>query len=302
MRIFLSFALLLVVLSGCAATPHQSMRSSIAGPVTLAMDLSSGRPAIMASYAGQAPALVTFDSGGQSAIIPRSIADRLGLEVIGEVMIGSPGGQPSKAFIVSLGKLVIGGIESPNPTAVVLDDSQFPPNDLRLIIGPAQLANRVVMMNFAQRSMLLGDLAPKNAMEWQPLDARGLLHGQLEIDGQTLGVHIDTGKPRALSLPMKLADQLTKGQPLIRLPDAKLVDRALPRFLGRMNSSASLPGLKFTVDAAEFIGMPEANLGTAALVQLAALVVIDGPGKRWAISSTKPGALHLTEQAEPTAR
>lgn len=302
MRIFLSFVMLLGLLAGCASNPHQSRRASATQPVTLAMNLSSGRPAIMASYAGQIPALVTFDSGGQSAIIPRSVVDRLGLEVIGEVLIGSPGGKPSKADVVSLGKLIIGGIESPDPTAVVLDDKQFPPNDLRLIIGPAQLANKVVVLNFAQRQMLLGNMAFKRALQWQPLDQRGLLHGKLDIDGQVLGVHIDTGKPRALSLPMKLAEKLTKGKPLIRLTDAKLVDRALPRYLGRMDVLASLAGLNFKVDAAEFIEMPDANLGTAGLEQLAALLVIDGPGKRWAISSTKPGLLHLTEQVEQTAR
>ena len=271
--------------TSCAAQQPNAKVDSAAPKHTsgVALSTESGRPVVVAQVNGQEMPVI-FDSGSQGAVIAKSLADSLKLEVIGEAMVGSPyGGPPKTAFIVSLGSLALGGANAVQTDAVIIDDSQLPPGSPALVIGPNLFSDRVVELDFANKTLSFSSEIPSDADNWQKMDGRGMLKTVLTIGPEKVEVTIDTGNPGGLNLPKSLAERL--GIALTQMPGRKIrtVDAEFPLYEGMVDQDVTLAGAPLRLGATIFAEIPSANAGAKTLDGLR--LIIDTPRRRWRLES-----------------
>jgi hypothetical protein len=291
---------ILLLSAGCAsAKPVELVALQAIDDVSVPVDMSSGRPKIVAQIGSAAPMAVDFDTGSQGALIARELADRLGLEEVGETMMASPfGGEPVKAKLVSLGSLSIGGLPASDITAVVIEDASFMGADPRLIIGPAQFAGKVVSLDYAGQTLSISTNAPASASPWQTLK-NGLPEAEIEIGGKLYPLHIDSGNPGTLMMPKSAADDLSPKPELREVGKARTVDKEFSIYIGSVNAGAKIAGVPVTLGDVGFADVPSANLGSKGLAQFK--VVIDLANNRWQLVAPNGEAPVITARSAPQA-
>jgi predicted aspartyl protease len=82
------------------------------GTCTVApLDLADGQPVVQVRVNGTGPYHFVIDTGAQGAgRVSAELADKLGLEAVGEVRAAAPGGTTATRKIYRAGKLVVGAI------------------------------------------------------------------------------------------------------------------------------------------------------------------------------------------------
>ncbi len=271
-------------LSTSCAARQPVTNANVAAPQNagVAFSTESGRPVVVARVNEQEMPVI-FDSGSQGAVIAKSLADSLKLEVIGEAMVGSPyGGPPKTAFIVSLGSLSLGGVNAVQTDAVIIDDSQMPPGSPTLVIGSNMFADHAVELDFATQMLHFSSEMPGDAANWQKMDGRGMLKTTLTIGQEKIDVTIDTGNPGGLNLPKSLADRL--GIVLAPMPGRKIktVDAEFPLYEGKVDQEVMLAGVPLRLGSTIFADIPSANAGAKTLDGLR--LIIDTPRRRWRLA------------------
>lgn len=249
--------------------------------VEVPMDLASGRPGISVSLGGSNVPVV-YDTGAGGAVITKSLADKLGLEVVGESRVGSPGGgEPMVVKLVSLEGMSVGGYALTNAHAAVLDDAKLPPN-ATMVIGSNQFADALIEIDFVNKRLGItkGGTASTSSGAWQKLDGHGLPEASLVIGKETIPLHIDSGNPGALVVPKRYAEKLPLTGPLQESGAIRLVDRRMPVYSAPMQTDAVLAGTPVRIDGhVRFSDLPFANVGGSVLAKTR--MVIDMPNRRW---------------------
>jgi Aspartyl protease len=270
----------IVVAGSVPTTPNPSASDNPVERAEVAMDAHAKRPSIMAQLNGGAPIEVTYDTGSQSALITQSLAQKLSLDVIGEVLVGSPaGGKPIPAKIVSLGKLTVGGYRAIQTDAVVMSDDALP-KGTTIIIGNNQFPDALITLDFANSKLRLIKSKQVDSEKWTPLSDRGLTMGTLVIGNESIPLYVDSGNPGWLDIPKPYMERLPITGAITSAPEMRLVDRVIPRVSASMDTDALIGPTAVTLRGSfMFADIRFANLGAAALRN--ARVEIDMPSKKW---------------------
>jgi predicted aspartyl protease len=150
------------------------------------------------------------DTGAGVNVIDSSIAESLGLEVVGEMEIGAPGGPQIPGNIVLLPVARIGDATVTQAEFVTMDIKAFSGGTTQGVIGVRMFDEHLVAFDLGggevtiSRGSLVSEdpgVVPYNAS-----------NGQVEIDvdvaGTPVGTHIDTGSMGGLMLPREMVDSL----------------------------------------------------------------------------------------------
>jgi hypothetical protein len=293
---------IVLLIAGCAVSPSsentvasEASQTSVNKSVSkgeVPFDLSSGRPVIQAEINGRSIA-VEFDTGSQGAMIPKALADEWGLQVIGDVQLGSPYGKPVPAKLVSLGSVVVDGVVAADVRAVVEVDESFRGPNARIVIGPAQFRGQYVTLDYARLLLTIAADAPLVGATWQALK-NGLPEGAIDVQGQSIPLHVDSGNPGAITLPIAVAEQLSPKPALREVGRARVVDKEFSIFLGTVNTDAVVAGIPVKLGDVTFADVPYANLGSQGLQNFS--VVIDPANNRWQLISPNGQVPLLTSQ------
>jgi predicted aspartyl protease len=284
------FRLLILALALSPASTSHAQKENPPAAMTqsadIPMDVRSGRPVILAQI-GDGPAVeVEFDTGASGAVISKAMADQLKLPVVGEAMMRSPfGNEPVKAKLVSLGSLKIGGAMATRLDAIVEENADFRGPNARLVIGPTMFTDHVVTFDYVNGRVMLSPKAPKNITNWLSMGEGGFLETTADIGGKSYKMHIDSGAPGALTLPRAAFDDLAVKPELKTFAKMRTVDKEFSVDVGTLNLDAVVAGVPVRLGDTLFADVPFANLGSQALKQFS--IVIDNPGKRWALVAPK---------------
>jgi predicted aspartyl protease len=296
------FGLLILALALSSASTGHARKAKVAEELTISvdipMDVRSGRPVILAQI-GDGPAVeVEFDTGSSGAVISKAMANQLKLPIVGEAMLRSPfGNEPVKAKLVSLGSLKIGGAAATRLDAIVEENVDFRGPNARLVIGPTMFANHVVTFDYVNGRVMLSPKAPKNITKWRPAGEGGLLETTVDIGGKSYNMHIDSGAPGALTLPRAAYEDLSVKPELKTFAKMRTVDKEFSVDIGTLNLDAVVAGVPVRLGDTLFADIPFANLGSQAMKQFS--IVIDNPGKRWALVAPKDKTPVLTAAPLP---
>ncbi len=288
-----SFACLPSLAQSASDSSESTKANNSSAHVEVALQWKNTRPYVMANIHNGVPIEAYYDTGSQSALIAQSLAEQLKLEVIGEAMVGSPGGSaPIAAKIYSLGQLDIEGFEAVNLDAVASADANLP-KGVQLIIGNNQFSNALVELDFINNQFRLRKNHTENSAQWQKLDGRGMLSSSLKISDQTVPLHIDTGNPSLLDLPDILTSKIKLQSPLRNLTATiNMIDRTLPIRAARIKTQAQFAGNTAELNGEyRFAPFPFANLGCEGLK--GAKLKIDNINRRWQLTYPNTKKLSL---------
>lgn len=300
MRSIFGLLVLALVLSP-ASTSHarkENAATAMSLSADIPMDVSTGRPVILAQI-GDGPAVeVEFDTGASGALISKAMADQLKLPVVGDAMLRSPfGNEPVKAKLVSLGSLKIGDAAATRLDAIVEENVDFRGPNARLVIGPTMFTDHVVTFDYVNGRVMLSPKSPENVTTWLPMGEGGLLETTVDIGKKSYKMHIDSGAPGALTLPRAAFEDLSVKPELKTFAKMRTVDKEFSVDVGTLNLDALVAGVPVRLVDTLFADVPFANLGSQALKQFS--IVIDNPGKRWALVAQKGKAPVLTVAPMP---
>lgn len=256
-----------------------------AGVVDVPLEWAEGRTAVRVTVdSTNPPLLATFDTGAQGITIRRSLAERLGLPEVGEILMGSPlGGQPVPVKLVRLPSLRVDGVaanEAPQALdAVMVDDARMLAGT-ELVIGPNQFPQALIELDLAQQRFRVKQAPDAAEAAWHPTNSRGLLETELVLGERKVPAYLDTGKAGFVDLPKGLADGLNLQSPLKPVGKARVVGREIQVEGAEFKGPLTLAGVRFTyAGELRFADIPVAVVGTAALRQ--SVIRIDTAHRRW---------------------
>jgi predicted aspartyl protease len=186
------------------------------------------------------------DTGASVNVIDSSIAESLGLEVVGETEIGAPGGPQIPAKIVKVPLARVGDATIKNAEFVTMDVKGFSRGTTLGVLGVGLFSDYLLTFDRGAGHIMLsnGNLST-NGPGVLPYDAAG---GQVEIDidvaGTTVAAHIDTGSMGEFMLPGEMMESLSL-QKTQSARKARLVGGNRDIKFAQLNGNIQFAGFQF---------------------------------------------------------
>lgn len=267
---------------------------------TASFDLDSGRPMVQLMVNGKGPYPFVLDTGSPSLLVMKSLADELGLEVVGSDELVSPmQGTPVEVEVVrvesiALGGAVVGGLE-----AMVLNLEGHGLG--RGVVGPALFREHgALTLDFERNSIALGEDPAAAAEAWLPFGASApLLDVPVRIGDVVIEGHLDTGNPGVLSVPSGFEDRLPLSGPVRTVGRGRTLDAEFEIRAAPIDGSAWIGDAEVPLDQIMLSEIPVANLGTAGLRGL--VLHVDWENERFALTGTANPGPGPHQRARPAA-
>ena len=301
----LPFAALLVL----AATPpasHAASKPADGPPVrpahtllaagetaSVPLDLRMGQPIVEVMLNGRGPYRMFLDTGASTTVLDSTLAAELGLKSEGKTRIGDPADpQAIEADRVTLDSLRLGAAAFTGVPAVTWDRSALRPGPDRPVgvVGLPVFSELLEAIDFPAATLRLtrGDLPKgKDVVAYESPDGVPLV--PIDVAGQKMKAHLDTGSPGFLSVPEKDSSRVRFDGPL------RVVGRGRTVSSEVLFRGAPLDGA-FKVGGATFDRplvvlndrLPIANVGSRALRDC--VLTLDAGHQRLSIVRTRESA------------
>ena len=277
MRILAALTVTLA-LAACVTAPNPSDFGS-----SVPLDVASGRTMVQATLPNGQEGAFVLDTGAQGPVLTQAAVDAMGLQIIGEALLGSPmGGEPVRAYVVRLDGLTVAGIAPMFRDAVVSPRGTLPGEAGLGVLAPTQWSDQVVTLDLAANRLSMGAEPPFPVSAWYPLSDRNLTVAEIEVAGERVMAHVDTGNSRGVVLPLRLAGPLGMADRLTPTDPIRTVDASTPAFTAAGEFTLRIGEVVLTAANVTFVDTPMANIGTPGLVGYA--LVLDNPNRRWALA------------------
>jgi hypothetical protein len=233
-----ALALLLALIAATPAAPHLQrvvMRPPAftcelaSDSVVVPMRLVDGRIRIDVRVGNQGPLPFLFDTGASGSVMDLAFAKQQGLALGAEIMVGSPNGGARPGRMVTFDTLRVGGLTIHGMTSVAFDGMPFPPGPdaPRGVIGPYGMTGLLVTLDYPHRRLVFrrGALPAPDSLEIFGWDrGRPLPEIPATLAGQPIAVHLDSGAPGGLGMPVAFEGKLRMEGPLVDMGRAQTVD------------------------------------------------------------------------------
>jgi hypothetical protein len=252
----------------CLVLAAKPAAAGAPAPVTVPMELISGRPSILLRLDGQGPYRFLFDTGsGAGLILDQGLANELALEPTGTRRIGDPNTPEAiEAQVETVGRVEVGGLSIPKVEAISWK---------RDVLGGADAPRGVVGLGlFAPRAVTLDYPGGKLTVESTPLpeaDGRTVLVATfddgipsipIDVGGKPFRAHVDSGSTGFIGLPIDVAPALAlEGLP-VRVGRARSATGDYMVSEARLSGTLRVGSLALDKPTLRFSGLPQANLGS----------------------------------------
>ncbi len=182
----------------------------VARGTIIPIDMSSHRPVMDVMINGKGPYKFIFDTGSSTNVVDAGLSDALGLEVVGEDPLRTPGSTNRlMSKRVAVKNLALSGSDIVKDTEMnVIELRKMLPVDG--ILGGFFLEDYLVTMDYPGTQLILtkGELSAsdKDVIPFVQ-DARNL-NLQIDIMGNKAEAHLDSGNPFTITIPYSLKDKL----------------------------------------------------------------------------------------------
>jgi hypothetical protein len=281
-------ALLLLPVVACGTKTEPS-----GAALTLPLKTFGGRPVVPVTINDRGPYDFILDSGAAVTMIDSTLATELGLAMSGTMETGSPLGPPATFQVTHLDRVGVGSVALGGQKALLFDFSKF--------LGSTD-APRGVLSYLAFDGYLIVHDYPGGEIRLErgtlragapnvfPLGGEDrLAEIPVTIAGHVTRVHIDTGSPALLALPLSIADTL----PLVAAPVLRgagsTVNGSFEIYGATLDGAAEIGPFRLERPEITFIeGAPIGNIGNGFLSNY--VVTIDPAGRKLRLEEPAPGA------------
>jgi len=270
--------LALLVIGAACASPYAI------GPIE-PVELSLEAPIpVFVGDAGPFP--FGFDTGQSTpCIVSRSLAERLGLEIVGQSPIDDGSGRNSLAVdLVEVPALTLGGVTFPPSIGVVLDTPQHGG-----VLGFPLFEGELLTIDGRTLRFEPGELPEADGETILPFTMpQGIPVVEIELAGVRTPAVIDSANPRFLSLPTAMIDELPlEGEPEVVGRMATLFNE-FDLLEATLDGDLVLGGHRFPRPRLDFNDvLPDVNVGSGLLEEL--VVTFDQRNGRLRLLKPPPG-------------
>ena len=196
---------------GASQTTQGQVSKQKVQEITIPIDMTTHRPIIEVMIDEKGPYTFIFDTGSTTNIIDESLNKEFGFKVVGEDPLMTPGSKnrlASKRVAVPQVKLARTNISKDVEMNVISLRAMLPVDG---ILGGFFLEEYLLTIDYPNSKLILtlGELN-KTAKDVVPFiqDARSI-NMNIDIDGNNVEAHLDSGNPYSITLPNSLRDKLT---------------------------------------------------------------------------------------------
>lgn len=176
----------------------------------LSMHKVAGRDLVQVYVGEVGPYDFLIDTGASVSVVDTKIASELGLEVVGNMEIGAPGGAQVASDMVSLPEFRVNGLTIKGSTPLVFSMEQMTAGVMQGVLG-MDLFREVLLSIDAKRGIATvsrNSLDPDSPEVIKYDDSQGRMIFNINVMGRPVRTQIDTGSPAGFTLPADLQDQL----------------------------------------------------------------------------------------------
>lgn len=262
--------------------------------VAVPLDLRMGQPIVEVMINGRGPYRLFLDTGAGTTVLDSTLAAELGLKSEGKARIGDPADpQGIEADRLTLDTLRIGTAIFTGVPAVTWDRSALRPGPDRPVgvVGLPVFHELLESIDFPAATLRLtrGQLAAKGrdvvAFEW----LGGVPLVPIDVAGEKMKAHLDTGSPGLLSIPEKDSSRVHFAGPLRVVGRGRTVNGEMTFRGAALDGSFRVGGASFDQPLVVLNDrLPDANVGSRALRDC--VLTLDSAHQRLRIERTRESA------------
>lgn len=206
----IQIAILLAILLPNSIASQKTTLNLNRAEVNIPIDLSSQRPIITVNINGKGPYKFIFDTGAGRNFIDEELAKELKLEVVGKDPIGSPG---TNRQVIS-NRIRINKFSISN--MLTSDKIEFNTMPLKRmlpvdgVVGGMFFKNFLLSINYPESILTItkGNLNQNDGGVIPFNQSSRILSTNINIAGNKLEAHLDSGNPANIDIPFSLKDKL----------------------------------------------------------------------------------------------
>jgi hypothetical protein len=213
--------------------------------VSLSMHWFVRKPVVEVKINGKGPFRFYLDTGAQGCVLDQALADELKLPVVGEARVGSPGGKGVPGKRVRLDRMEVGDVVLSTVPAVSFDRSGLAADKdgPRGVLSTAIFSGLLVTLDYPRSRLEIrrGELPAADGKQVFKYDGkRRLPRVRLSVAGQEVDVHLDSGSPGGIMLPLELAKRLPLAGKPVKVGRGKRVDQEVIIWGAKLNGTVKL--------------------------------------------------------------
>ena len=242
---------------------------------------------------GQGPFLFAIDTGGAgTARVDTALAERLGLEKVGEAMGGDPSGRNARTMaLVAIDSLQIGGARFEGLQAAVREMREVPLGEkVDGILGFGLFAGCLLTLDYPGNivRMARGELPPANGRDVLAFTReRGIPTARITVAGREMDAHVDAGFMGGISLPEAEAGRLPLSAPPKVVGRGQTLGNTFEIKAAPLDGTVAIGAVVLERPMVEFQPVfPMANVGARILRDLA--VTFDQKNNRMRVAKPAP--------------
>ncbi|NNE48046.1 MAG: PDZ domain-containing protein [Rhodothermales bacterium] len=307
MKFFLSIVCLLafptgfVAISTCAAQddPILSFQGEQA---VIPMPATAGRHLVQVRIGNAGPYAFLIDTGSTISAIDTQLAKSLGLKIVGEILVGAPGGEQVAANRVSMLPVTAGDLLIEHAEMVAIDLVEMTNGLMEGILG-MDLFRELVLTYDPQneRAVVSREHLRADDPSVVKIDSSGGgVNAAISVAGRKVMAHFDSGSPGGVTLPLDMMDGLPLASGPSKAGKARLVGGERSLLERKLEGAVKIGTLEYVNPTLTFMdpSAPFANIGSKVLDEL--LIVIDQRSRLLSIKEAEPR--QQADQAAPVPR
>ncbi|MEE8153548.1 MAG: aspartyl protease family protein [Phycisphaerales bacterium] len=262
---------------GCAfversdsSVPEAAPQSSRLGrePIKVPIKFVMGLPTIEATINGEGPFRFIFDTGAGTVVLDESLAKELGIEPTGTTRIGDPAAPDAvEAKTFSVDQISIGEAQFTEVNAVSWSGGMM--RQVRGVIGLPLLYEALVALDYPNEQLTIsrGALGPNDGSMPYRLDEGWIITIDVDVAGEKIVGHIDSGNMGGIMLPLSMAERLPLKSPPRIVGRARTISSSFDIHSATLDGTLSFAGQTFEDPQLNFNDhlLNAANLGRTAL-------------------------------------
>ncbi len=212
-----------------------------------ALTAPSGHPTVVVDLGDGKKNVFIVDTGAGVNVLDSAVAESLGLEIVGEMQIGAPGGPQIPGHIVRLPHATIGGATINGAEFVTMDLAKFTGGSMQGVLGLGLFREYLLTYDYGQNEIRVSRESlgsdEDNVLPYS--DPDGHIQIDMDVAGTTVATHVDTGSMVGFTLPIELKESLTLKAAKQGASKAHLVGGDRNIHLGQLDGDIVLAGSRY---------------------------------------------------------